>query len=264
MTGTAHQDDRLETGWSAHTPAGDSVVRAALLALAGSAQDLARATGGEITRTEEVVRAYTGSSCAYMNTVLPISPPTDWDEVATPSAHMPVTLWSLWPTPDLRARRWNLVGHPPLMYRPAGAPSSLGSAELELLDVRDPATLDELNRTLVEGYPIPELSATPEIFPAALLDSPSWRFTLGLVREQPVAASVAYVTEQVVLVGWVATLASARRRGYGEVVTWRATLARPDRPAVLLASDDGRPVYERMGYVTLLRLTLWEHAAGSR
>jgi hypothetical protein len=28
---------------------------------------------------------------------------------------------------------------------------------------------------------------------------------------------------------------------------------------VLIASDPGRPVYERMGYVSLLRFTLWQH-----
>jgi hypothetical protein len=34
-------------------------------------------------------------------------------------------------------------------------------------------------------------------------------------------------------------------------------VVRPGAPAVLFASDMGRPVYERMGYVTVLRATTW-------
>ena len=40
-------------------------------------------------------------------------------------------------------------------------------------------------------------------------------------------------------------------------MTWAATLADPERPAVLVASDDGRPTYERMGYVAVARWTAW-------
>ena len=43
----------------------------------------------------------------------------------------------------------------------------------------------------------------------------------------------------------------------GEAVTWMPTLVRPESPAALIASDLGRPVYERMGFVALLRFTLW-------
>jgi hypothetical protein len=48
-----------------------------------------------------------------------------------------------------------------------------------------------------------------------------------------------------------------RGRGFGAAVTWAATLADPAKPAVLIASDPGRPVYERMGYLRLMRLTMW-------
>ena len=36
-----------------------------------------------------------------------------------------------------------------------------------------------------------------------------------------------------------------------------AVMRTADEPAVLLASDDGRPVYERMGYVAVERWTAW-------
>ena len=36
-----------------------------------------------------------------------------------------------------------------------------------------------------------------------------------------------------------------------------ATRAWPDLPAMLIASDDGQPVYERLGYLRLVRWTCW-------
>jgi len=55
----------------------------------------------------------------------------------------------------------------------------------------------------------------------------------------------------------VATLPEARGRGYGEAVSWAATLCRPELPATLQASSMGRPVYERMGYRSVADFTLW-------
>jgi hypothetical protein len=43
-------------------------------------------------------------------------------------------------------------------------------------------------------------------------------------------------------------------------MTWEATLAWPDLPATLIASDAGRPTYERMGYLSVVRVTLWTGA----
>jgi len=40
-------------------------------------------------------------------------------------------------------------------------------------------------------------------------------------------------------------------------VTWAASSIDPSLPAVLIASDDGRPVYDRLGYLSIARWTLW-------
>ena len=39
--------------------------------------------------------------------------------------------------------------------------------------------------------------------------------------------------------------------------TWAATLAQPELPAVLTASDGGIGVYRRMGYLPMVRWTMW-------
>jgi GNAT superfamily N-acetyltransferase len=57
-------------------------------------------------------------------------------------------------------------------------------------------------------------------------------------------------TDEVVGIHNVATIESARGRGYGTAMTW-ATIADAEpgvRVAVLKASALGRPVYERMGF----------------
>jgi hypothetical protein len=56
----------------------------------------------------------------------------------------------------------------------------------------------------------------------------------------------------------VATVPEARRRGYGAAVAWRASLADPALPTLLIASDQGRLVYEQMGYNALFRFTIWK------
>jgi hypothetical protein len=58
-------------------------------------------------------------------------------------------------------------------------------------------------------------------------------------------------------VEWVSTRSQHRRWGIGQALTWAATLAAPELPAVLIASDDGQGVYESMGFVRLLRLIMW-------
>jgi hypothetical protein len=80
---------------------------------------------------------------------------------------------------------------------------------------------------------------------------------LARLDGEPVATAAAFTSHGVNLVEIIATTAAARGRGIGAALTWRATLADPAVPAVLLASDLGRPVYERMGYLPISRATLW-------
>lgn len=120
---------------------------------------------------------------------------------------------------------------------------------------------DELaiaERILVEGYPLADLQPVQrgELFGAAVLGG-SLRVWVAWLDGSPVAMAAAQLHAGVTVVEYVATLPQARGRGAGSAVTWTATLADPAGPAMLLASDDGRPVYERMGYVAIERWTAW-------
>lgn len=74
---------------------------------------------------------------------------------------------------------------------------------------------------------------------------------LGLVDGEPVATSTLAHGGRVAGVYNVATLPEARRRGFGEALTWHAMsrgAAYGCDMATLQASEMGRPVYERMGF----------------
>jgi predicted GNAT family acetyltransferase len=80
------------------------------------------------------------------------------------------------------------------------------------------------------------------------------------VDGRPVAGSMAINSRGLVAVEMVATLPEARGKGFGAAVTATAALSAPDLPSALIASDDGRSVYERLGFLPISRFTLW--AAG--
>jgi GNAT superfamily N-acetyltransferase len=144
-----------------------------------------------------------------------------------------------------------LMGHPPFMFRPPGghAPPLPDRVTVEeVMDAADLVTCGEITAAAF-GEPAVRL-------PAALLGGPQ-RFWLARWDGVPAATASAFVSEHVVDVEAVATLPAYRRLGLGAAVTWAATLAAAALPAVLLASDPGRPLYERMGYYALTRLTLW-------
>jgi predicted GNAT family acetyltransferase len=94
-------------------------------------------------------------------------------------------------------------------------------------------------------------------FSAGILTDDRQRLWVGWEDDRPVVAAAAFVAAGINDITLVATVPEARRRGYGAALTWRATLADPTLPSLLLATEEGRPVYERMGYTSLFRFALW-------
>jgi GNAT superfamily N-acetyltransferase len=80
---------------------------------------------------------------------------------------------------------------------------------------------------------------------------------VGVLDGEPVTTAAVTIAHGVGVIELVATLADARGRGFGALVTQAAALADPTVPAVLVASDPGRPVYERLGFLPVNRWTLW-------
>lgn len=255
--------EQLTSGWEPDLPADDTLVRRAVLVHASWPVEVARSAGRPWCRTPGWAGAWIGDRGALTNPVVLVQPPLDVAAVVSEVADLfppgvPYLLLSPWPTADLTPRGLALLGHPPLMVRfPTGAPVAATTAA-EVREVTDAEGLAVAERVLVEGYPLPEMQPlTPgSLLGPSLLDGTT-RVWLAYDRGEAVAVAAAHSHGGATLVEYVATLPSARGRGVGAAVTWAATTSEPDQPAVLIASDDGRPVYERLGYVAVERWTAW-------
>jgi hypothetical protein len=260
------EGEQLTTGWEPDVDPADSVVRQAVMVHASWAVAQARGLGRP---WDDVPRwsAGHGGDAALSNWVVVKQPLLDVDaygevigevdELFGPGVSYIVLC--PWPTPDLRQFRLGLVGHPPLMFRPPGAVPEM-AAGLDVRWVSTPAELADAERVLVEGYPMPELQPfTPgRVYPADLLEvETATRVVVAYDGGAPIATAAAHTVHGITLVEAVAAMPQARGKGAGGAVTAAATTALPEQAAVLIASDDGQPVYRRLGYHRLERWTLW-------
>jgi GNAT superfamily N-acetyltransferase len=256
----------LTTGWEPELPVRDSMLRQFVFSYADRTAWMAGALGGGVDRDDDAALADLGSAFLFDNAVVLLRPPTPQRLAAVldrAKAFYPAdrawVLMSVWPLPDQDAtfveRGLTLMGHPPLMVRPPGGTPYAPPPELRVLPVSTPMDLSVFRQVLADGYPL-SIDETSAIADPRLLGGDIHLF-LGYAGNAPVATSGAAIHHGLLEVDWVATLPEARRRGYGAAMTWRAVRVAPDLPAVLIASDPGQPVYERMGFMRLLRATVW-------
>ena len=224
----------------------------------------ATATGRPCSQDDGLVVAWLADRGMFVNAGVVVAPPDDWNGLlervtAVVPPGVTATLISPHPTPDLEASGWVLIGHPPLMARlPGAVPPPVVPGALRIQEVVDRPGLEVFERTLVDGYPMPDMQpyAWGGFYDERVLGGPT-RFWVGFVDGQPVVTAAAHVAAGVNNVEMVATLDGWRGHGYGAAVTWAATTSDPSLPAILIASDLGRSVYERLGYTALTRWTMW-------
>ncbi len=247
--------------------------------LARAAANLAEAFAGtagrggfRTERWDDVWAADPGAPEPLVNTVTPLRPITDetapeltarLDRIFGGGDGGPWTVWSAWPAPALAALGYDLIGEPPLMVRPPrGVPIPL-PAGLQITEVRTAGELATFEQTFIDGYPAPALQPVDPgaLFRSGALGGPT-RFWIGSVDGQPVTVAASCELAGVVGVYFVATLPEFRGRGYGAAITDWAARVTPSLPAVLQSSDLGRPVYERIGFETAARFSLWTRARG--
>ena len=264
-------DPNLCAGWEPETPVTDSLLRRFLLNWTLGVEAHGLPLGGRSLRRDDLAAVDVERPTVGANVATLLAPlfPADVDEIlaaldafytfSTGERAGTVYLFSPWPTPDLRPHGWALLDHPPLMLRPAGGAVPPPPPGLRIEVVRDEETLRAFEVAIVRGFMMPELEAQGPgaAFSADILTDDRQRLWVGWDEDRPVAAAASFVAAGINDVTLVATVPEARRRGYGAALTWRATLADPTLPSLLLASEEGRPVYEHMGYTSLFRFTLW-------
>jgi GNAT superfamily N-acetyltransferase len=259
------EGEELTTGWEPSVDPHDSLVRGAVLAHASWAVAQARALGRPWRDDPSWAAGQSGDRGAMTNLVVVKQPLLDLagvidevDDLFDPG--VPFLFVSPWPTPDLGPLRLNLVGHPPLMLWLPSATDALPQIELDVRWVSDAAGLADAEWVLVEGYPMPELQpfTAGTLYAPALLEDGATRIAVVYDDDgRPAATAAAHSAHGMTLVEAVAVLPSARGRGAGAAVTSAATTGFAGQPAVLLASDDGQPVYQRLGYHRIERWTVW-------
>jgi hypothetical protein len=269
----ADEGERLVAGWEDEVDGADSLLLAVVRNHAQQARTLAAAGGWPALDVAGAVAACSALPHPFANLALVSAPLLDpaGEEALTAleafaAEHPGVPFLTYFPygTPDLTSRGHRPVGHPPLMVRPPGGAAPEGGPDVTITEVDDVDLLATWERTVIDCYPVPELAdvGPGATFPPGLLGT-GWRFWLATGADgEPLGTSAVFVDDRVQVVEFVSVAESGRGRGVGAALTWAASTAEPELPATLVASDLGRPVYERLGFAALLRITLWVVAGG--
>lgn len=256
------------TGWEAEAPHTDTALRQFILSQVAFQQLAGDALGGEVVANDRFIAVDTGRPATFLNLALLRKPlagaeldqtMTELEEIYGAGGKSGyAVVYSPLPTPDLSGWGWTLSGHPPLQLRSPFTPA-IDTSSIRVEPVRSEAELQTFERTIIDGFEMEEMRGAPphSLFAPPMLADTRFGAWLGYLGDQPVAAAGSMIEHGLVDVVMVATLPEARRRGIGLAVTQAATRPELRLPAMLFSSDEGRRVYERLGYVPILRGSFW-------
>lgn len=257
----------LMTGWEPEAPVGDTLLRRFVFALSAASEQPVAAMGGLVSRCAEFAVADLGRPAGLGNAVTLLQPLAvddperagavlDAVEATVARGSGAVCLVSAWPTPDLRRRGWQLLGHPPFHLRPPALLPPTPVEGFRVAPVVDAAGLRDFERVVIDGYPL------PDVRPGTLFDErmlgTGLHLEVGYLDGRPVAAGARHTAHGLVVLLLGATLPSVRRRGCWSAMVRSRLGAAPELPAAALFGDDSRPGAERLfGFLPITRFTLW-------
>jgi ribosomal protein S18 acetylase RimI-like enzyme len=175
---------------------------------------------------------------------------------------VPGSVGDVWQDLDLVPDGFGVWRKEPWYYR-APRPAAVETPpELEVVVVRTPEDVVEFEAVSVRGFGSETDVIEPGTFhPPTVLDDPAMHMFTGRVDGRPVGAAMGYVFDGAVGIFGVATIASARRRGYGAALTRAAMLTERRLPSVLAPSEMGASMYRALGFEPVGELTIWSKAA---
>ncbi len=147
---------------------------------------------------------------------------------------------------------WDVTSPPGMVAFPIDDDAIAGKmpAELEIRRVTDATGIDVHCETLTAGF-----GSHPAVASGTtcldLIGRPGCVVYVGYADGQPVVSGLGWRTGRTIGVFSIATIESARRRGYGTAMTARVVrdgVAAGCDVAALQASEMGRPIYERLGF----------------
>jgi GNAT superfamily N-acetyltransferase len=131
--------------------------------------------------------------------------------------------------------------------------------ELEIRRVTDAAGIDAHRQAVTVGFGSDPAVALGTACPD-LLDRPECVVYVGYADGAPAISGLGWRTGRTIGVYSIATIESARRRGYGAAMTARVVadgMVAGCDVAALQASAMGRPIYERLGFRTVVTYTAY-------
>jgi len=177
-------------------------------------------------------------------------------------ADVPGSICDPWQTLDLDPHGYKVWRTEPWYFRPAGPVDTVVPPELEIVRVSTDEQVYEFEAVSVRGFGSEDDAIEPGTYhPATVLEDEAMEMFMGRVGGRAVAAAMGYRMGDVVGVFGVATVASARRRGYGTALTSAAMLTETGLPAILAPSPAGAALYRRLGFEPVGELSIWSKAA---
>jgi len=180
------------------------------------------------------------------------------DVPETAVASVPGSICDNWQTLSLEPFGLEVWRTEPWFHRQPGPVAVQMPSELEVIRASTPAEVEEFEAVSVRGFEH-EDATIPRgaIHPPAILDDPDMAIFLGRVDGRAIGAATGYLTDEAVGVFGVTVVASARRRGYGTVLTCAAMLPENGLPSVLSPSPEGAPLYSKLGFARVGELSIW-------
>ncbi|HLI73141.1 MAG TPA: GNAT family N-acetyltransferase [Acidimicrobiales bacterium] len=143
--------------------------------------------------------------------------------------------------------------------RPLAPGADEASDGIALAEVVDDAGRRDYLAVTIEAYAgsfLPADAAAAQLASLDAVHAPGVRAVVAYDGAQPLAAAMTVMSERVAGIQLVGTVPAARRRGLGERCTRWAVAAAFELGAeavVLEASEDGDPLYRRMGFTEVSR-----------
>ncbi len=151
-----------------------------------------------------------------------------------------------------------LVDMPGMVLDAPVKDAALGSG-IRVEEVADAARLRDLGVVLPAAYStmgLPEENSRALFAMPERIAHPHVIAVVGYLNDRPVSAALALLSHGIAGVYWVGSCAEARGRGLGDACTRRVgnlAFERGARCVVLQASQQGEPIYLRMGYREVTR-----------
>ena len=220
-----------------------------------------RANGGEIDDRGHMLFTTVPAPVAYFNSAF-VRPPADpvacIDQARTffGERNRPFTLRFREPDSPTTTRQCEAAGLVAAGTSPLMIAATADIAPPAEPDIRrvDAQTWDDHLSTIAKGFGIP-IELLTGLISSGLLDSDEYAGFTAYVDGKPASTATLFVSDEVAGVYNVATPEPYRRRGLGEATTSAAVAEGARRGCTLTtlqASEMGYPIYERMGFETVV------------